>query len=117
MPGSAAATTSATAVVPSPALDGVFIAWRGLRLVREVAAIHSLRPGFAGTLRLLRRTLFEASAVAAADVAITAAVSAVTTNPLVASVVGDAATGAVAARRMVLLSRATSRACRILPVR
>jgi putative membrane protein len=117
--GRAAALQSlaATAVVPSPALDGVFIAWRGVRLVREVAAIHGLRPGFAGTLKLLRRTLFEAGAVAAADIAINAAVTAVTTNPLVASVVGDAATGAVAARRMLLLARAASRACRIVTPR
>jgi putative membrane protein len=106
-----------TAVLPSPALDGVFIAWRGIRLVREVAVSHGLRPGLVGTLKLLRRTLFEASLVAATDVAINAAVTAVTTNPLVASVVGDAATGAVAARRMVLLARATSRACRIVPAR
>ncbi|MGX9965005.1 DUF697 domain-containing protein [Roseomonas sp. F4] len=114
--GRAAALQSlaATAIVPSPALDGLFIAWRGLRLVREVAAIHGLRPGLIGTLKLLRRTLFEAGAVAAADVAINAAVTAVTTNPLVASVVGDAATGAVAARRMLLLARATARACRIV---
>ncbi|MDO9503621.1 DUF697 domain-containing protein [Falsiroseomonas sp.] len=117
--GRAAALQSlaATAIVPSPALDGLFIAWRGLRLVREVAMIHGLRPGLLGTMRLLRRTLFEAGAVAAADVAINAAVTAVTTNPLVASVVGDAATGAVAARRMLLLARATARACRIVTPR
>jgi putative membrane protein len=117
--GRAAALQSlaATAIVPSPALDGLFIAWRGVRLVREVARIHGLRPGLVGTLKLLRRTLFEAGAVAAADVAINAAVTAVTTNPLVASVVGDAASGAVAARRMLLLSRATARACRIVTPR
>lgn len=117
--GRAAALQSlaATAIVPSPALDGVFIAWRGVRLVRDVAAIHGLRPGLVGTLKLLRRTLFEAGAVAAADVAINAAVTAVTTNPLVGSIVGDAATGAVAARRMLLLARATARACRIVTPR
>lgn len=108
---------AATAVVPSPALDGLFIAWRGVRLVREVAAIHGLRPGFAGTLKLLRRTVFEAGAVAAADVAINAAVTAVSTNSLVASIVGDAAAGAVAARRMLLLARAAARACRIVAPR
>jgi putative membrane protein len=117
--GRAAALQSlaATAIVPSPALDGIFVAWRGVRLVREVAAIHGLRPGLVGTLKLLRRTLFEAGAVAAADVAINAAVTAVTTNPLVGSIVGDAATGAVAARRMLLLARATARACRIVTPR
>ena len=115
--GRAAALQSvaATAMMPSPALDGVFIAWRGLRLVREVASIHGLRPGFIGTLRLLRRTVFEAGTVAAADLAISTAVTAVTTNPLVAHLVGDAGAGAIAARRMILLARAASTACRIVP--
>lgn len=117
--GRAAALQSvaATAMMPSPALDGLFIAWRGLRLVREVASIHGLRPGFLGTLRLLRRTVFEAGTVAAADLAISTAVTAVTTNPLVAHLVGDAGAGAVAARRMILLARAASTACRIVAAR
>ncbi len=115
--GRAAATQAfaATAVVPSPALDAVFFAWRGLRLVREVAVIHGLRPGLAGTIALLRRTLFEAGAVAAADVAIDAAARAIVTNPLVEKLAGETGKGAVAARRMLMLSRAAARACRILP--
>ncbi|MGG5821069.1 DUF697 domain-containing protein [Falsiroseomonas sp. HW251] len=115
--GRAAATQAfaATAVVPSPALDAVFFAWRGVRLVREVAAIHGLRPGLAGTVSLLRRAIFEAGAVAAADVAIDAATRAVVTNPLVEKLAGEAGKGAVAARRMLMLARAAARACRILP--
>jgi putative membrane protein len=117
--GRAAATQAfaATAVVPSPALDAIFFAWRGLRLVREVAVIHGLRPGIAGTLSLLRRCIFEAGAVAAADVAIDAATRAVISNPLVQHVAGEAAQGAIAARRMLMLARATARACRIVPPR
>lgn len=111
----AAQAFAATAVVPSPSLDAVFFAWRGFRLVREVAAIHGLRPGLAGTLSLLRRALFEAGAVAAADVAIDAATRAIVTNPLLEKVAGEAGKGAVAARRMLMLARATARACRILP--
>lgn len=111
----AAQAFAATAVVPSPALDALFFAWRGLRLVREVAVIHGLRPGFAGTLALLRRALFEAGAVAAADVALDAATRAIFTNPLVEKLAGETGKGAVAARRMLLLSRAAARACRLLP--
>ncbi|WP_372618921.1 DUF697 domain-containing protein [Falsiroseomonas sp.] len=113
----AAQAFAATAVVPSPALDAVFFAWRGFRLVREVAAIHGLRPGLAGTLSLLRRAVFEAGAVAAADVAIDAATRALVTNPLFEKIAGETGKGAVAARRMLMLSRAASRACRILPPR
>lgn len=111
----AAQAFAATAVVPSPALDALFFAWRGLRLVREVAVIHGLRPGLAGTLALLRRTLFEAGAVAAADVALDAATRAIFTNPLIEKLAGETGKGAVAARRMLLLSRAAARACRLLP--
>jgi putative membrane protein len=111
----AAQAFAATAVVPSPALDAVFFGWRGFRLVREVAAIHGLRPGLAGTLSLLRRAVFEAGAVAAADVAIDAATRALVTNPFFEKIAGETGKGAVAARRMLMLSRAASRACRILP--
>lgn len=110
----AAQSFAATALVPSPALDALFFGWRGVRLVREVAVIHGLRPGLAGTLRLLRRTVFEAGAVAAADVAIDTATRAIVTNPLLERVAGDAAKGAVVARRMILLARAAARACRIV---
>jgi putative membrane protein len=113
----AAQAFAATAVVPSPALDAIFFGWRGLRLVREVAVIHGLRPGIAGTVALLRRCIFEAGTVAAADVAIDAATRALISSPLVQHVAGEAATGAVAARRMLLLSRAAARACRIVPER
>uniref|UniRef100_UPI0022EA9BA3 DUF697 domain-containing protein n=1 Tax=Falsiroseomonas oryzae TaxID=2766473 RepID=UPI0022EA9BA3 len=113
----AAQAFAATAVVPSPALDALFFAWRGLRLVREVAVIHGLRPGIAGTISLVRRCVFEAGTVAVADVAIDAATRAVISSPMVQHVAGEAATGAVAARRMLLLARAASRACRIVPPR
>jgi putative membrane protein len=111
----AAQAFAATAVVPSPALDAVFFAWRGIRLVREVAVIHGLRPGIAGTFALLRRAIFEAGTVAAADVAIDAATRAIVTNPLIEKVAGEAGKGAVAARRMLMLARAAARACRIVP--
>jgi len=106
---------AATAISPSPALDALVVGWRGLRLVRQVAALHGMRPGIAATASLLRRAAFDAATVAATEVATDAAVRAVVTNPLVGHVVGEAATGAVAARRLITLSRATAAACRIVP--
>ena len=106
---------AATAISPSPSLDALVVGWRGLRLVRQVAALHGMRPGIAATASLLRRAAFAAATVAATEVATDTAVRAVVSNPLVGHVVGEAATGAVAARRLITLARATAAACRILP--
>jgi putative membrane protein len=104
-----------TAVSPSPSADALIFAWRGLRLVRQVAALHGLRPGIAGTVALLRRVAVDAATVAATDVAVDAAVRGLLSSRLAEHVAGEAAAGAVAARRMILLARATDEACRILP--
>jgi putative membrane protein len=106
-----------TAVSPSPAADALIFAWRGLRLVRQVAALHGLRPGIAGTMALLRRVAVDAATVAATDVAVDAAVRGLLSSKLAEHVAGEAAAGAVAARRMILLARAADEACRVLPRR
>jgi putative membrane protein len=99
------------AIVPSAALDGLVVAWRGARLVREVAQLYGVRPGLIGTLSLLRRTAFAAASVMATDLAVDAATRAVLSNPLLHHVAGDVAAGGVAARRMILLARAAAAAC------
>ncbi len=106
---------SITAVSPSPGLDALVFAWRGVRLVRQVAALHGLRPGLAGSVALLRRTVFDAAAVAATDIAVDAAARALLSNRLLEQFAGEAAAGAVAARRMLRLSRVAADACRIVP--
>jgi uncharacterized membrane protein YcjF (UPF0283 family) len=106
---------AATAAIPSPALDGLLVGWRGARLVREVAMLHGMRPGLLGTMSLLRRSLFSAAAVAAANIAGDTLARAVLSHPLLAHVAGDAAGAGVAARRMIVLARATAVACN--PVR
>lgn len=106
-----------TAVSPSPAADALIFVWRGLRLVRQVAALHGFRPGIAGTLALLRRVAVDAATVAATDVAVDAAVRGLLSSKLVEHVAGETAAGAVAARRMILLARAADEACRVLPRR
>lgn len=100
-----------TAAVPAPALDGLFVAWRGARLVRQVAELHGLRPGLIGTLLLLRRVAFTAAAVVATDMAVNALVNAVLTHPVAERLAGGVAGGGVAARRMIVLARATAAAC------
>ncbi|MCO6419062.1 DUF697 domain-containing protein [Siccirubricoccus sp. KC 17139] len=104
-----------TAVSPSPGLDALVFAWRGVRLVRQVAALHGLRPGLAGTLALLRRVMADAATVAATDIAVDAAARALLSNRLLEQFAGEAAAGAVAARRLLRLARVAAEACRILP--
>ena len=115
--GRAAAVQSfaVTAVSPSPGLDALIFTWRGVRLVRQVAALHGLRPGLVGTVALLRRTLLDAATVAATDVAVDTAARALLSNKLLEQFAGEAAAGAVAARRMLRLSKVAAEACRIVP--
>ncbi len=103
------------AATPAPALAVLLVAWRGVRLVRQVAALHGMRPGWLGTLGLLRRSVLSAGLVAGSEVAINAAAHALLSNPLLTHALGEMAGAGVAARRMVLLSRATAAACSPLP--
>ena len=103
------------AAMPAPAFDILFIGWRGLRLVRQVAALYGVRPGVAGALSLVRRTVSSATLVGATELAANAAAAAVLGHPLLAHVVGDVAGAGLAARRMVVLSRAAAAACDPVP--
>ena len=55
------------AATPTPSLAALLIAWRGVRLVRQVAALYGMRPGLVGTLGLLRRTMLAAGLVAGSE--------------------------------------------------
>lgn len=50
-------TAVATALSPAALLDVVIVLWRNLKLVREVATLYGARPGYVGSLKLLRRML------------------------------------------------------------
>ena len=106
---------AAAAAVPSPALDGLIVAWRGTRLVRQVAQLHGLRPGLFGTMALLKRTMLSAAGVVATDVAANTVTHAILSNKLLQHVIGDVAGAGLAARRMIVLARAASAACSPLP--
>ncbi len=103
------------AATPAPALAVVLVTWRGIRLVRQVAAMHGMRPGLLGTLGLLRRSVLAAGLVAGSEAAINAAAHALLSNPLLTHALGEMAGAGIAARRMVLLARSTAVACNPLP--
>ena len=103
------------AAMPSPALDVLLVGWRGVRLVRQVAALYGVRPGLLGTLALLRRTALAATMVGAAEIMGNTAAHALLSSPLLAHALGEAAGAGVAARRMLVLGRAAVTACDPLP--
>lgn len=106
------------ALAPSPALDALIAAWRGLTLVREVAALYGLRPGIAATRRLLARTVSIAATTAGADlIAQTAAEGLVGATPVVKDLAAAVPGAGVAAFRLYRLAVATAAACSPLPPR
>ena len=99
------------AAMPSPSLDVALVAWRGVRLVRQVAALYGLRPGLLATLSLLRRTALSATLVGAAEIAGNTAAHALLSSPLLAQFIGETAAAGIAARRTLVLARAAASAC------
>lgn len=106
---------AAAAAVPHPLFDGLLVAWRDTRLVRQIAELHGVRPGLLGTLSLLRRTALSAAGVVATDLAIDTLARAALSSPLLQHVAGDVAGAGVASRRMIVLARATAAACSPVP--
>ena len=103
------------AAMPSPALDVLLVAWRGVRLIRQVAALYGVRPGLLGTMALLRRTALAATLVGAAEIAGNTAAHALLSSPFLAHALGEVAGAGVAARRMLVLARAAAAACDPMP--
>jgi putative membrane protein len=103
------------AATPSPAMDVLTVGWCGVRLIRQIAVLHGMRPGIFGTIALLRKTALAAATVAATELAVNAATHAVVSHPLLRHLVGDIAGAGVAARRMIVLARTAAVACSPLP--
>jgi putative membrane protein len=108
-------SVAGVAAMPSSGLAALFVAWRGLRLVRQVAALYGLRPGLLATMGLLKRTVLAAGAVAGVEVAANTAAHALLSNVVMQHLAGEMAGAGVAARRMMVLARAASVACSPLP--
>jgi putative membrane protein len=103
------------AATPSPALDVLTVGWCGVRLLRQVAALHGMRPGVLGTVALLQKTALAAASVAVTEITVNAATHAVVSHPILRHLAGDVAGAGVAARRMIVLARAAAAACSPLP--
>ncbi|MDA1133166.1 MAG: TIGR01620 family protein [Proteobacteria bacterium] len=55
------------ALSPFGLLDAGLVIWRGLRMIRDVAAVYGFRPGFLARMRLLRRILGGAAVAGGGD--------------------------------------------------
>jgi putative membrane protein len=108
-------TVAIVSATPSPALDALTVGWCGVRLIRQVAALHGMRPGILGTLALLQKTALAGVTVAATEIAVNAATHAMISHPLLRHLAGDVAGAGVAARRMIVLARAAAAACSPMP--
>lgn len=100
-----------TAILPSPAMDAAAMGILGLRLMRQVAVLHGLRPGTAMLWRLLRRLGISAGLAAGTDLVAEAGFEQFMEGHA-AKLAGGAAGATIAARRMLRLAGASAAACR-----
>ncbi|MDP7070400.1 MAG: DUF697 domain-containing protein [Phycisphaerales bacterium] len=106
----AARTGVLVALSGIPLLDAAVCIWRSLRLMRQVAGAYGARPGFFGTLRLLRMILVHAVAI---DVTQHAAEAVSNRIGGVAAAGGQGLVAATLAARLGLWSQSV---CRPLPI-
>jgi putative membrane protein len=100
------------ALAPHPALDALLAGWRGVRLVREVAAIHGLRPGAVASWALARRVVATAAGTAGMEL-LTQGLSdqLLQHMPVLRHVAGAVPGATLAAVRLYRLARVTAVAC------
>lgn len=113
---SRAARDAGLGVTMSPfgLLDAGIVLWRGMRMVREVAAIYGFRPGFFARGALIRRVVYTAATQGAADFVADAVLSHVGARlaGMVSARVGE---GMLTSMRTARLGIITMAACRPLP--
>lgn len=108
----AAEGAAAVAISPSPAMDGILAALRGLALVRQVAALHGMRPGGTVTLALLRRVAWTAAGTSGIDLLGQGLAHGVLAHlPGVRQVAAAIPGAGLTALRLRHLARVTARAC------
>jgi len=99
------------ALSPHQSWDGLIVAWRGLRVIRQVAELHGLRPGPAVSLALLHRVARAAVETAMVDIASQAATDHLLNNvPLIRHLSAIPA-ASTAAFRLHRLAAVAARAC------
>jgi putative membrane protein len=75
----------------SAPLETLTVGWRGVRLIRQVPALHGMRPGIFGTLALLQKTAMAAASVAATEMAVNVVTRSIIAHPLLRHVASDVA--------------------------
>jgi putative membrane protein len=100
------------AITPAPALEGVIVGIRALLLIRQVAGIYGIRPGFLVMLALLRRVVWTAAGVSGfALLSQTLAAHALHKLPLLKDLAGALPETSLAAVRLYGLASITAEAC------
>ena len=100
------------AIVPSPALDGLFAGIRGLSMMRQIAEVYGLRPGMLVTVSLLKRVSWTAAGVAGTDfLAQSVAGNVLHAVPVIKHLAEAIPSTSVAALRLYRLGRITAKAC------
>jgi putative membrane protein len=100
------------AVTPSPILEGVIAAIRGVVLIRQVAEIFGIRPGLLATFALLRHVAWTASGVSGLDMlSQSMADEALHKLPWIKHIAGAVPGTSLAAIRLYRLAGITAEAC------
>jgi putative membrane protein len=100
------------AITPTPALEGVIIGIRALILVRQVASIYGIRPGFLVMIALLRRVAWTSAGVSGlALLSQTLAAGTLHQLPLLGALAGALPETGLAAVRLYGLANITAEAC------
>jgi putative membrane protein len=100
------------ALCPHPALDALLAGGRGLMLVREVAAIHGVRPGALATMALVRRVVATAAGTVGVELLSQSLSDQLLQNmPVLRHVAGAVPGATLAAVRLYRLARFTALAC------
>jgi uncharacterized membrane protein YcjF (UPF0283 family) len=102
---------AAVAVIPHPALDALFILWRGQNLVRKIGIIYGLEPTGLSSWRLLKHVIVSAFIAATVEEFGEIALEQIT-QEVFAKALKPVAEGSITALRLYRLGRLAKRACR-----
>jgi len=105
---------AAVTVIPHPALDAVFILWRGQMLVRKIGIIYGLEATGLSSWRLLKHVIVSAFVAATVEEFGGLALEQIT-HQAFAKALNPVAEGSVTALRLYRLGKLAQRACRPNP--
>jgi uncharacterized membrane protein YcjF (UPF0283 family) len=107
---------AAVTVIPHPALDAIFILWRGQTLVRKIGIIYGLEATGLSSWRLLKHVIISAFVAATVEEFGGIALEQIT-HQAFAKALHPVAEGSVSALRLYRLGKLAQRACRPQPAR